>query len=627
MPLTILAGLSIAALGCVTTAQPAASRSPRDQQKTEQLRADMRRMIEVARDRVFPALVNIHVVTVDYWGGKERKGRAVGSGTIISPKGYIITNQHVTNRGRKFKCTLSDKQELSAELVGEDPLTDLAVLKLDLSECQSPAISLPVARFGDSDDVRVGDHVMAMGSPLALSRSVTLGIVSNTERVFTGGWSGDYVDEILLEGGQRTGLFTRWIQHDALIHPGNSGGPLVNLQGEVVGINELGGAALGFAIPCNLAKTVSATLIESGEVVRSWIGVSLKPIKKTGLDQGVLINSVVSGGPADKAGIQAGDVFLRINGTAETVRFPEQVPPLMKRIAALPIGSTMEITFDRRGATQTASLITERLQKDRGDEIALRAWGITVQEITEKMARDRRLDNTAGVLVSSIRSGGPAQLAEPALGHGVVILAIDGRPIPDLPAIVEQYESIMDTEPLPEHLLFEFDRNGKNHLTLLKPKPDKDEDPPREVPKAWIGVATQPVLKKLAEKLDHPDRLGFRVTRVYPRTRAAESDLGVGDVILALEGNALTPRGMQDAGLFARQVRKLDIDELATLTVLREGATLEVAVSLERSRRTTAEARRDRNRDFDLTVRELTFFDRDDHRWDDSVRGVLVERV
>ena len=584
-------------------------------------------MIELARDRVFPALVNIEVVTMRYWGGKERKGRGVGSGTIISQDGHVLTNQHVSHNGKKFKCTLGDKQEITAELVGEDPLTDLAVLKLNLDELDDPGQPLPTAQFGDSSELQIGDHVMAMGSPWALSRSVTLGIVSNTERVFVGSRGRDDPDDMQLEEGQRTGLFTRWIQHDSAINPGNSGGPLVNLKGEVVGVNELGGGNMGFAIPSNLARTVTGQLIEHGEVPRSWIGLSFKPIEDTGLDHGVLVNSVVEGGPADEAGIRAGDVIIRLAGEPITVRFPEEAPPLMKRIADLPIGSTIEVSLDREGTTIDAKVVTEKLQKDRGDEAAFRAWGLTALEITEKMARDRRLDSTEGILVSGVRNGGPAQLAEPPLGRNDVIRSIDGQPIADLAAFVERYEQIMDSDPLPEYLLVEFDRRGRNHITLLKPKPDKDEDPPRETAKAWIGIATQPVLKKLAKQLGQPDVRGFRITRVYPRTKAAETDLHVGDIVVALNGQELKPRGMQDAGLLGRKVRRLEINETAALSVLREGEPLDIELPLERTRITPEEARRDRNRDFELTVREVTFFDRDENRWDEDVKGVLVDHL
>ncbi|MFQ5490134.1 MAG: trypsin-like peptidase domain-containing protein [Phycisphaerae bacterium] len=611
--------LSLWALSGCSATQGNASRG------ADRLRQDMRRLIESARDRVFPALVNIEVVTVRYWRGNERKGKSTGSGTIISEQGYVLTNAHVTRRGKRFRCTLADKQEISAKLVGEDPLTDLAVLQLELSERTNPDAPVPVAVLGDSARVQTGDHVMAMGSPWALSRSVTLGIVSNTERILVG--QGEAME---LERGQRTGLFTRWIQHDAAISPGNSGGPLVNLAGEVVGVNTRGnvmGGDMGFATPSNLARRVADALIESGAVARSWIGVSFKPIVRTGLTRGVLINSVVKGGPADSAGIRPGDLLLGLDNRPVTVRFDEEVPLLLRNIADTPVGSNLVVRYARGDAEIETSIVTERLKKDRGDEASFRAWGLTAMDITEKMARDRRLDTTDGVLISGVRSGGSAQLAEPPLQRGDILKSVDGQTIVGLDDFVALYEKTMETDPLPEYLLVAFDRKGKNQLTLLKPKPEEDDDPPREAPKAWIGLATQPVLAKLAKKLGDPDARGFRITRVYPHTKAADSDLHIGDIILSLNGQKVRPRGMQDAGLLARKVRELDIGDAAKLAVLRDGQQVEVKVALERTRITADEARQDNNRDFEMTVRELTFFDRDERRWDQTVKGVLVQRV
>lgn len=622
--------LAIALMGLVCfSAAPAMAQGtpevdPAEIEKAEQLRRDMRQMMKLARDRVFPALVNIHVITVGYWGGKEHKGRAVGSGTIISPEGHVLTNFHVAQNGKKFKCTLSDNLEISATLVGEDPLTDLAVLKLDLSELP-PGAKLPVAQFGDSDKLEIGDTVMAMGSPWALSRSVTRGSVSNTERILAG--EDDEAGELQFDRDQRTGIFNRWIQHDAPISPGNSGGPLVNLEGEVIGVNTRGtsmGGDMAFAIPSNVARAVAGELVKNGEVARSWYGFSVKPIKKTGLKEGVLVDSVVGDSPAAKAGLQVGDVIVKVDDEPRTVWYPEQIPPFLKDMADRPIGSQTRFAIQRGDESKVITITSEKMERDKGDETAFRGWGVTGQEITDRMARNRRLDNKDGVLVTSVASGSPAQTAEPSIDEGDVIRSIDGKPVKSLDDFVAAYRSIMDAEKTPEFVLIEFDRNGKSQVTLIKPKPDKDDDPPREVPKAWIGVATQPLLDKLAKQMGYDNVLGFRVTRVYPGTLAAESDLRVGDIIVAINSEKLRPRGMQDAGMFQRVVRNLNIGDDAKLAVLRDKQAMDLTVKLDRARLTPEEAIRDVNRDFELTVRELTFFDRDENRWSEDIKGVVV---
>ncbi len=607
---------------------PAAAQEAVPAPAPDAFRSELRRVIAEARDSVFPALVSIGVVTVQYSGGREFKGRSVGSGTIVSPAGHVLTNAHVTSNGRKFVCTLSDKREVEARLVGEDPLTDLALLELDLESLDGEPP--PVARFGDSDALEIGDYVMAMGSPFSLSRSVSLGIVSNTERVFAGGFGSDDLEEMELEAGQRTGLFTRWIQHDAVISPGNSGGPLVNLAGEIVGVNELGGSTLSFAIPSNLAARVSAALRDRGEVERSWIGASFKPIQRTGLDAGVLISSVVLAGPAAAAGVEAGDVLLELDGEPVTVRFVEEVPLLLGRIARLPVGTAFDLTVERAGERIMAGVTTARLQKDVGDQRAFPAWGLTAQEITPKMAREWRLESTGGVMLTGIRRGGAAQLAEPPFEAGDVVRRVDRREMPGLAALIALYDELgaqADPEAEPRELLFELDRRGTNHLALLAPRVDDQDDPPRELPKAWIGVATQPVLPRLAEHLGLESGGGFRITRIYPDSEAARAGLAVGDVILALGGERLQAESLQDSALLARRVRGLDIESTVALRVLRDVETLEVAVTLERTRLTKEEARRHDDGDFEISVRELTFFDRDENRWDSEVRGVLVENV
>ncbi len=583
---------------------------------------DMHAKIEQARDKVFPALVNITVITVSYWGGKETKGGSTGSGTIISADGLVVTNHHVIDDGKSFKVTLADKREVSATLVGDDPMTDLALLRLNVSELGGAA--LPVASFGDSDKLEVGDYVMAMGAPYGLARSFTLGVVSNTERVFTS-FSGDDIQDQEFDFDVSSDIFTRWLQHDALILPGNSGGPLVNLDGQIIGVNTRGGSGMGFANPSSLVKRVVDELMQHGEVTRSTIGANFKSVKRTGYKEGVLINSVIEGAAADKAGLKAGDVVTAMDGVAISAKFPEEIPLVLRRIADKPVGTPIQLTYMRDGQSGSATVTTERMLKERGKETSLRMFGLSVSEITDKMARNRNLDSTEGVLCLGVRGGGPAEIAEPAIGFGDIIKAVDGTQIKTVQDAVDAYKAIVAKEPMPEFVTIEFDRNGKNHLTLIKPRPDKPDDPPRELPKAWIGVATQPVLKDLSKQLGLPEnQTGFRVTRVYPRTVAATSGLAQGDIIVAVNDKPVSPRSIQESGMFLRAVRQLTINGTAKLKVLRDTQPMDIEVPLERTKITQEEALRDTNRDFELTVRELTFFDLDDNRWDENTQGVVV---
>src|SRR5678815_1035849 len=220
--------------------------------------------------RVYPSLVQIHVLSTHTEGGRERKSGATGSGVIISAEGHVITNHHVVGRATSIRVVLPTREELEATLVGTDPLSDIAVIQLDLSKRPKASAALPVAVFGASEAVRVGDTVLAMGCPLALSQAVTRGIVANVDlRV---------PRPIELEG-ENVGSVVKWIGHDAQIFPGNSGGPLVNLDGEIIGINELV-MGLGAAIPSDLARVVSRQLIEKKKVERAWTGMTFQPLLK-----------------------------------------------------------------------------------------------------------------------------------------------------------------------------------------------------------------------------------------------------------------------------------------------------------------------------------------------------------
>ena len=237
--------------------------------------------MEPAISSVYPALVQIRVISASYDDGRQRKNLVAGSGVIISPDGYVVTNHHVAGKATSIRCFLSSKKELEAKLVGTDALTDIAVLKIDVSSLSPEEQKLPYAKFGSSESLKIGDPVLAMGSPLALSQSVTRGIVANKDMMFP-----DLFGSDLLLDGEDVGLLVKWIGHDAQILPGNSGGPLVNLQGEIVGINEISlggffGGGIGGAIPSELVKKVSDELIAHSVVRRVWVGLNFQPLLKS----------------------------------------------------------------------------------------------------------------------------------------------------------------------------------------------------------------------------------------------------------------------------------------------------------------------------------------------------------
>jgi len=593
----------------------------------EEIRQGLRQMIASARDRVFPSLVHIDVIAVRYVEGRELRVRRQGSGTLISAEGHVLTNEHVVQRGVQFRCTLTDREKVTAELVGEDPLTDLAVLKINKAELADGGRNLPVARFGDSAALEIGDYVMAMGSPYSLSRSVTLGIVSNTTRVLPPELLSGNQDEMELEPGQTTGLYTLWIQHDALINPGNSGGPLVGLAGDIVGVNEMGGAAIGFAIPSNLARRVAGDLISHGEVTRSWIGASFRPTADTGVSDGVLVDSVTADSPAARAGIQAGDVLLSLNGEPVNIRFPEEVPPLLSRIADTPVGTAFQVTYRREAAIRKAQIATEKLVRDRGEEGLYPDWGFTAQQVTQKMARELEILPKTGVLVTGIRSGSPAHLAQPPLASGDLLQTVAGTQLHSLEDLAAEYQKAQKASPQ-TGVLVAFDRRGKSYLTLLKPRnPSEAAAAPREILKPWMGIATQPILGEIGETLGSADARGYRITRVYPSTAASAAGLRVGDIILAIDHERLVPRDLEDSSLLDRRIRSLEIGQTIGLTILRDGKTDEKTVGLERNLITPPEARRELNGDLGLTAREMTFFDSDENGWSRDVHGVIVEEI
>lgn len=374
-----------------------------------------------AKDKVFPALVHIVNVEEGFALGRRQKSVSTGSGFLVDGKGHIVTNYHVAGEGKLLVVTLASKKEVEAKLVAGDPYTDLAVLKVDPVEAF--AGSEPVfATLGDSSRLQEGDFVVAMGSPLSLSRSVSFGIISCRERTL----------DSLEVAGHETGKYNTWLQTDAAINPGNSGGPLVNLAGEVVGVNTRAALLannIGFAIPSNVVRDVVEALLREGRVPRSDIGVRLQPLgalEHTLLaseEPGALVAGVDFGSPAARAGVRPGDVILSLGGEPFAARFVEQLPGLYARIARLKPGAEARLLL-RRGAERTeVAVVPEPLGLGLGAESEVAAWGITVRAITPRMRLEMGLPEESGVLVTGVRAGSPAATR---LEDGDILREVDG---------------------------------------------------------------------------------------------------------------------------------------------------------------------------------------------------------
>jgi len=383
---------------------------------------------------------------------REFRSRSLGSGFIVDPDGYIVTNHHVIAQATEITVQLASGETHPAEVVGRDPKTDLALLRVKAS-------GLPVIRWGDSSQLRVAEPVMAIGNPFGLDHTVTVGIVSATGRVIG------------------AGPYDNFIQTDAAINPGNSGGPLINTRGEAVGIasaifSARGGGfmGIGFAIPSDTAKSVISQLKEHGRVVRGYLGVAVQPLtpelaKAFGLekDDGALVAAVQPGSPAAEAGLRRGDVIIEYDGKPIG-----EIPELPRLVAATPIGKEVAMKILREGQPQTLSV---KIGELREEEVAAREGegrtektelGLRLEELTPELAQRLGVERREGVVITAVQPGSPA--AEAGLRPGDLVVEVNRQKVKRL----KDVEAALAKRPPAEGALFLVEREGAGRYVVLK---------------------------------------------------------------------------------------------------------------------------------------------------------------
>ncbi len=374
--------------------------------------------------------------------------RSSGSGVIVDPQGYILTNNHVVENAGSVEVRLSDDRKFQATIVGRDPKTDLAVLKIS-----APGGALPVATLGDSDKLRAGQWAIAIGNPFGLDRTVTIGHISATGRTHVG-----------------VATYEAFIQTDASINPGNSGGPLLNIEGNVIGINTAmvsSGQGIGFSIPINMAREIMAQLMNKGRVVRGWLGIVIQELTPelaesfaVQRDSGVLVADVMKDSPAEAAGLKPGDIIVEFGGAPI-----KDVTELQKRVAAVEPGRPTPLVVIR---DKVSTPLTVKIGEQPGEETAATAQpkeetlGLTVEPLTPEASQRFQLTAKSGVVVTDVAAGSSGEQA--GIRAGDAILEVNRQPVTDVESFRRIIVSVKPGEIVPVYLQR---GGGRNEYVVL----------------------------------------------------------------------------------------------------------------------------------------------------------------
>ncbi len=410
-------------------------------------RMDFRKVVKDAKDKVFPAVVFIKCLKESHEMGKKIIEEISGSGVLISPSGEILTNWHVVDKAVEVRCLLLDGKSMDAKVVGSDKDTDLALIQLTLPAGAGP---LPYAVLGDSTTLKEGDFVMAMGAPWGLSRSVSIGIVSCTIRYLPG-----------------NSEYSLWLQTDASISPGNSGGPLVNTAGEIVGINTRGamqGGDMGFAIPSETVGYIVPQLREHKKVNWSWTGLQLQPLRDFNRNmyfegtEGVIVAETDPESPARHAGILAMDRILRIGGKNVNALTEENLPLVRRGLGLLTKGEPVQVELLRKEKTITVALTPRTKGKVEGEELDCPRWDLTVKAINQFDNPDLYFHRKEGVFIYGVKRPGNAGNA--GLQRQDIVLKIDGKEVVTLEDVKKIHKAALEDIKKKNRIVFTLLRNG-----------------------------------------------------------------------------------------------------------------------------------------------------------------------